>query len=409
MNLIGIIILCAVIADFLLHFIADCLNLGKLDRHLPQIFAGWYDEERYAKSQEYLRVNTRFEWVAGLSNMGLFLLLWWGRGFPVIDQWVRSVSHVPVISGILYIGVLFSENGRCAPVFHVFTFNIEERFRVQQHHMVVFITDRIKQLVLAALIGGPLLAGVLAFFEYAGDHAWLYCWVVVVGFMIFMQFAVPAWIMPLFNKFKPLEAGELKTAIMNYARSIDFPIKKIFIMDGSRRSGKSNAFFSGFGRHKRIVLYDTLVKNHAPDELVAVLAHEMGHYKKNHVLWMLLAGIVQTGVMLYLLSLFISSPLLFEAFYMETTSVYAGLVFFGILFAPIEFFMGIAMQYFSRKNEYAADRFAVETTGKPGAFCPCPQKTCSSQPAPSLTPHPCVILNYSHPPVLQRLANLTAS
>ena len=409
MNLIGIIILCAVIADFLLHFIADCLNLGKLDRHLPPVFAGWYDEERYAKSQEYLRVNTRFEWVAGLSNMGLFLLLWWGRGFPVIDQWVRSVSHVPVISGILYIGVLFFLKTVVALPFSMYsTFNIEERFGFNNTTWTVFITDRIKQLVLAALIGGPLLAGVLAFFEYAGDHAWLYCWVVVVGFMIFMQFAVPAWIMPLFNKFKPLEAGELKTAIMNYARSIDFPIKKIFIMDGSRRSGKSNAFFSGFGRHKRIVLYDTLVKNHAPDELVAVLAHEMGHYKKNHVLWMLLAGIVQTGVMLYLLSLFISSPLLFEAFYMETTSVYAGLVFFGILFAPIEFFMGIAMQYFSRKNEYAADRFAVETTGKAGAFARALKKLAVHN-LSNLTPHPLyVILNYSHPPVLQRLANLTA-
>jgi STE24 endopeptidase len=212
--------------------------------------------------------------------------------------------------------------------------------------------------------------------------------------------------MPLFNKFKPLEPGELKSAILDYADSIGFSLNNVFIMDGSKRSGKTNAFFTGFGRHKRIVLYDTLVKNHTTDELVAILAHEMGHYKKKHVLWMLLTGILQTGIMLYLLSFFISSPVLFDAFYIQQPSVYAGLVFFGILFAPIDFFMGILMQYFSRRNEYAADRFAVETTRDSSSFVSALKKLAVHN-LSNLMPHPLyVVLNYSHPPILERLESI---
>lgn len=404
MNFIAIIILCAVLADYLLHLTADILNLRMLKSRLPEQFKGWYDEQRYATSQQYLRVNTRFEWLAAFVNLILFLLLWFGGGFPLIDQWVRSVSDAPVIRGIIYIGILFLLKSAISLPFSVYSiFSIEERFGFNKTTWKIFISDRIKQLVLAVFIGGALLAGVLAFFEYAGPRAWFYCWMVIIVFMIFMQFAVPTWIMPLFNKFKPLEPGELKTAIVDYAKTIDFPLKNIFIMDGSKRSQKSNAFFSGFGRRKRIVLYDTLVKNHATDELVAVLAHEMGHYKKKHVFWMLFAGILQTGIMLYLLSLFISSPMLFDAFYMKEPSVYAGLVFFGILFAPIDFFMGIALQYFSRKNEYAADRFAVKTTENPDAFVRALKKLAVHN-LSNLTPHPIyVVLNYSHPPIPDRL------
>lgn len=404
MNFIAVIILCAVAADFLLHFTADILNLRRVNNWLPEQFAGLYDESRYADSQRYLRVNTRFEWLAAGMNLILFLLLWFGRGFPLIDQWVRSISDSPVFRGLLYIGILFLLKSVVSLPFSIYsTFCIEERFGFNKTTWKLFLSDRLKQLVLAVCIGGSLLAGVLAFFEYAGPHAWLYCWGVVIVFMIVMQYAVPTWIMPLFNKFKPLESGELKSAILAYANSIDFPLKKIFIMDGSKRSKKSNAFFTGFGRHKRIVLYDTLVKNHTTDELVAVLAHEMGHYKKKHVLWMLLIGIGQTGIMLYLLSFFISSPMLFEAFFMETPSVYAGLVFFGFLFAPIEFFMGIAMQYFSRKNEFEADRFAVETTRRPASFSHALKKLAVHN-LSNLTPHPMyVMLNYSHPPILKRL------
>jgi len=215
--------------------------------------------------------------------------------------------------------------------------------------------------------------------------------------------------MPLFNKFDPIEEGELKEAIMNYARSIRFPLENVFVMDGSKRSSKSNAFFAGFGKHKRIVLFDTLIAQHTVAELVAVLAHEMGHYKKKHIQKMLVAGIVHVGLMFFLMSLFISYQGLFDAFFVENKSVYAGLIFFSMLFSPIEFFLGIIMQWFSRKNEYEADRFAVETTEDHHALTDALKKLSVSN-LSNLMPHPFyVFLNYTHPPVLERIKALGAA
>lgn len=369
MNVIGIIILFTVIGDFLLHLTADILNLHHLTRDLPEPFQGWYDARRYEIAQDYLRINTRFKWAASAVDIVLFLGLWFGKGFPLIDAWVRSVSHRPVISGLLYIGILFLLKWVVSRPFAVYsTFVIEERFGFNKTTWKVFVSDMAKQSVLGIVLGGTLIGAVLAFFEYAGPGAWWICWLGIVVFMLVMQLVVPTWIMPLFNKFEPLATGKLKNTIMAYADSIAFSLQNVFVMDGSKRSKKSNAFFTGFGRYKRIVLYDTLIDKHSTSELVAVLAHEMGHYKKKHIVWMLVAGILQVGLMLYLLSLFISSPLLFEAFYMETPSVYAGLVFFGFLYAPVDFFTGILMQFFSRKNEFAADRFAADTTSDPESF-----------------------------------------
>jgi len=271
----------------------------------------------------------------------------------------------------------------------------------------VFVSDMAKQAILGIVLGGTLIGVVLALFQYADPRAWWICWLVIILFMLVMQMVVPTWIMPLFNKFKPLPPGELKDAIMAYADSIAFSLQNVFVMDGSKRSVKSNAFFTGFGRYKRIVLYDTLIGQHSTPELVTVLAHEMGHYKKKHVLWVLATSILQTGLMLYLLSLVISSPMLFDAFYMETPSVYAGLVFFGFLYAPVEFFTGILIQFFSRKNEFTADRFAVDTTSDPVSFAAALKKLALHN-LSNLNPHPLyVFLNYSHPPVLERIAMIS--
>ena len=404
MNIIAIIILAAVLIDFFLNLAADILNLSMLGKKLPDEFEGFYDADRYAKSQQYLKVNTRFGWVAGSINLVIFLGFWFGGGFEVIDGWVRPISPSPVVTGLLYIGILiFFKAILSLPLSIYSTFVIEERFGFNKTTWAVFLTDLVKKAILSVLLGGVVLAGILAFFVYAGPLAWLYCWAALTLFMIVLQVIVPTWIMPLFNKFEPLPENELKRAILSYAQSIRFPLENVFVMDGSRRSTKSNAFFTGFGRHKRIVLFDTLIKNHAVSELVAVLAHEMGHFKKKHVYWMLAAGIVQSGVMLYLLSLVISSPLLFEAFYMKHPSVYAGLVFFGILYFPIDFFAGMVLQAVSRKNEYSADRFAVDTTGDAPAFINAMKKLAAHN-LSNLTPHPFyVFLNYSHPPVLERI------
>jgi STE24 endopeptidase len=266
--------------------------------------------------------------------------------------------------------------------------------------------DLAKGLLLAILLGTPLLAGILTFFLYAGANAWWYCWVAVTLYMLGVQFIAPTWIMPLFNKFTPLEAGELKSAILSYAGSIEFPIENVYVMDGSRRSSKSNAFFTGFGKHRRIVLFDTLIKQHTTGELLAVLAHEMGHYKKKHILQSMILGILQMGIMLYLLSIFISYQELFDAFYMPQKSVYAGLIFFSMLYSPLNFFIGMFMQMLSRKNETEADRFSAETTHDPQSMVTALKKL-SVHNLTNLMPHPLyVFLNYSHPPVLQRISAL---
>jgi len=404
MNIIAVIILCAIIFDFILNGLADYLNLKMLRLELPAAFQGVYDPERYRKSQQYLKVNTRFGWVTGTFNVVVILIFWFGKGFPALDEWVRSLNQGPIITGLIYMGTLVFIKALLSLPFSIYaTFVIEERFGFNQTTWSTFLTDIIKGVALALLLGTPLLAGVLAFFEYAGANAWWYCWIAVTLYMLGVQFIAPTWIMPLFNKFTPLEEGELKSAILSYAGSIHFPIENVYVMDGSRRSRKSNAFFTGFGRHRRIVLFDTLIKQHTVAELLAVLAHEMGHYKKKHILLGMVIGILQMGIMLYLLSIFISYQGLFDAFYMPQKSVYAGLIFFGMLYSPLGFFIGIFMQMLSRRNEAAADRFSVETTRDPNAMVAALKKL-SMNNLSNLLPHPLyVFLNYSHPPVLERI------
>ena len=408
MNAFGAIILFALLLDLILNAIADYLNLRMLQPDLPQEFRGLYDEARYRRSQAYLKVNTRFGWFVSSINLLLLLVFWFGGGFPLLDKCVRSWHLGPVPSGMAFIGILSLLAGIVSLPFSIYaTFVIEERFGFNQTTWSTFVKDKLKALALALLLGAPLMAGVLAFFEYAGSGAWLYCWIAVTIYMLVVQFVAPTWIMPLFNRFSPLEDGPLKQTIFSYARSIDFPLDNIYVMDGSRRSSKSNAFFTGFGRHKRIVLFDTLIERHSVEELVAVLAHEMGHYKKKHILKSLLLGVAQSGLMFFLLSFFISEPALFEAFYMQQPSVYAGLVFFALLYAPLDFLTGIFMQLFSRKNEFEADRFAADTTSEPTAMATALRKLAVHN-LTNLTPHPFyVFLNYSHPPVLERLRAIT--
>jgi len=404
MNIIAVIIFTVIFAEFVLNFISDLLNLKMLRSDLPDAFHGWYDTDRYRKSQEYLKVNTRFGWVVSSFGLVVFLVFWFSKGFPLVDRWVQTYHQGPVITGIIYIGVLVILKTLISIPFSIYsTFVIEERFGFNKTTWSTFVKDFIKGLFLAVILGGPLLAGILAFFEYAGTGAWLYCWIAVALYLLAVQYIAPTWIMPLFNKFTLLEEGELRRAILSYARSIDFPLENVFIMDGSKRSKKSNAFFTGFGKHRRIVLFDTLIKQHKVSELVAVLAHEMGHYKKKHIQKTLIIGIAQMGIMFFLLSIFISYQGLFDAFYMEKITIYAGLIFFGLLYSPVELFTGILMQMLLRKNEYEADKFSVETTKDQNSMVNALKKL-SVHNLSNLLPHRLyVFLNYSHPPVLKRI------
>lgn len=404
MNPFFLIILVALALDFVLRLIASLLNLKALKLELPPTLEGVYNPEDYRNSQEYTRESTRFDLTASTFQLLLLLSFWFAGGFNYLDQMVRAWGVVPIVSGLLYIGILLVAYSLLTLPFSVYaTFVIEERFGFNRTTPRTFLMDRVKGLVLATLLGAPLLVGILSLFEYSGSYAWLYCWLVVIIFSLVMQFIAPTWIMPLFNKFTPLESGKLKEAILNYARSVEFPIKNVFVMDGSKRSSKSNAFFAGFGGNKRIALFDTLIEKHTVSELVAVLAHEIGHHKKKHVLQGMIISILHTGVLFFLLSVFLGSPGLYQAFYVEQQSIYTGLLFFGLLYTPIELLLSIVMQMVSRKNEYQADRFAAETIDEPQSMVDALKKLSASN-LSNLAPHPFyVFLNYSHPPLLKRM------
>ena len=283
------------------------------------------------------------------------------------------------------------------------TFGIEARFGFNKTTAGTFVLDLLKGIVLTTLIGGPILVFVLWFFDKGGPWAWLYCWIGVVVAMMVIQLLAPVLIMPWFNKFTPLDDGKLKESVTNYAVKEKFKIKGIYTMDGSRRSTKLNAFFTGFGRFRRIVFFDTLMEKLSTDEIVAVLAHEMGHYKLRHVFKMLAASILQMGILFFILSRFINNQGLFGAFRMDHVSIYASLIFFGFLYSPISMLLSVIFNIFSRQHEFQADRYALISTGRPEALISALKKLSVTN-LSNLTPHPLhVFLNYSHPPVLERI------
>ena len=399
------IILITLIVDFTMNYVADRLNIGMLTTHLPEKFSDIYDKERYEKSQHYLKATTRFGTITSTIDLGALLGFWFLGGFGALDNYVRGTGWSSIGCGLLFIGILAACKFIISLPFSIYsTFVIEKKFGFNKTTPKLFVLDLLKSMILSMALGIPLLSAIFWFLESTGPWAWVICWGVTTVFILAVQYIVPTWIMPLFNKFTPLEDGELKNKLFAYAKTIDFPLTQIFVMDGSKRSTKSNAFFTGFGKNKRIVLFDTLINAHTPDELLAVLAHEMGHYKKKHIQRRLILGILQMGVVFYLLSLFITQQSLFTAFYVDTPSIYAGLIFFSILFSPVDLVISIVMQFFSRKDEYEADRFAALTTKKAGALTTALKKLSADNLA-NLTPHPFyVFLHYSHPPLVQRVA-----
>ena len=403
-NVFGLIILLALLLEFTLDTVANVLNLKALKLDLPEVLEGVYRPDEYRRSQEYTRQRTRFGFVTSIFGLLVILSFWFTGGFNYLDQIVRSWGLPPMVNGLLYIGILGIAYYALMLPFSVYaTFVIEERFGFNRTTPRIFIMDRMKGLALALILGAPLLAGILVLFEYGGNLAWLYCWLTFSIFTIIMQFVVPMWVMPLFSKFTPMEPGELKGAIQHYARSAGYEVQNIFVMDGSKRSTKANAFFTGFGRTKRIALFDTLIDKHSIPELVAILAHEIGHYQKKHILQGIIIGIAHAGLVFYLLSVLLGSPGLYQAFYMEQTSIYTGLLFFGLLYTPVEMVLSVALSVLSRKNEYEADRFAARTVDEPASLEGALKKL-SADNLSNLTPHPFyVFINYSHPTLLKRI------
>jgi len=405
-NIFFWIILVAVVGIFILDLFSEWLNIKGLRLELPQEFKDVFDQEKYSKSLEYTHVTTKFGAVQSSFDLIIFLLFWIAGGFGWLSNIIIDLGHGPVTSGLLFFSTLFIAAGLMNLPFEIYdTFKIEAKFGFNKTTRSTFIGDKIKGLFLGALIGLPVLGLIIWLFE-SFENAWLWGWIFLSGFSLLMAYLAPAVILPLFNKFEPLEEGELKSAINDMAETCKFPLTELSVMDGSKRSSKSNAFFTGFGKNKKIALYDTLIANHSTSELVAVLAHEIGHFKKKHIMQTLFLGIAQTGILFFVLGFFIRSEPLSSAFGVNEPSVYCSLLFFTLLFKPISKILSVLMNILSRKNEFEADAYAADVTGNADSLITALKKL-SADNLSNLTPHPFyVFMHYSHPPVSLRIKEL---
>ncbi|MCP3888930.1 MAG: M48 family metallopeptidase [Desulfobulbaceae bacterium] len=400
-------VLFIIIISYFLELIISLLNLKALNPDLPNEFKSIYNKDDYRKSQNYTRATTSFSIVESSCTTVLTIVFLIFGGFNYVDIWARSFGFGTIITGLIFTAALSILAFLASLPFSVYsTFVIEEKFGFNRTTITTYVLDLLKGTCLATLIGGPLLALIFWFFIYAGPMAWLYCWIGLVIFSIVMQYLAPVFIMPIFNKFTPLENNSLRQKIFKYAESQNFKIQGIFTMDGSKRSSKLNAFFTGFGKFRKIVFFDTLVEKLNEDEIVAVLAHEMGHFKLNHIFKMMAASVLQTGFMFYLLSLFLTIEDISTAFGLSHNSVYSSLIFFGFLFTPINILVSIVFNVFSRRHEYQADSYAASST-EGTEFLISSLKKLSQANLSNLTPHPLnVFIHYSHPPLLKRIAKL---
>jgi STE24 endopeptidase len=405
-NALYYIILVILIADFIIERWLDYLNGKKLSAELPEELKDVYDAGQYKKSQEYKRVNDRFSLITGSFSFLLIIGMFLFSGFSLVDSWARSITEHPILVALIFFGILALASEILTLPFSVYdTFVIEEKFGFNKTTPRTFVLDKIKGWLLGALIGGGILSLIIWFYQQTTTSFWIYAWIAVTVFSIFMTMFYSTLIVPLFNKQTPLEDGELRNEIKKFSDKAGFKLDNVFVIDGSKRSTKSNAYFSGLGAKKRIVLFDTLIRDLSIPEIVGVLAHEIGHYKKKHTLIGIITGIVQTGITLYLFSLFVDNPQLSAALGSDITSFHLGLVAFGILYSPISMIIGLFMNHFSRKHEYAADRFAKEKYG--GESLILALKKLTSKNLSNLTPHPLyVFFHYSHPTLLQRIRSL---
>jgi STE24 endopeptidase len=404
MNVYLAVIIASLLGSWLLGALSKLLNVKAQASQPPIEFADTIDSETYAKSRSYTRASMQFSVVADTINTALTIGVILAGGFNWLDIIVRSLGLGSVPTGLAYIGSLSLISGIVGLPFEVYhTFVLEKRFGFNTTTIGTFISDRIKSFILSMVIGGVMIAAILFFLQKTGPNAWLLCWGFAVVFTLGLTYVAPTWILPLFNKFTPLEDGELRQTLEAYAHDTGFELSGIFVVDGSKRSTKSNAFFTGFGKRKRIALFDTLINNQTTEEIVSVLAHEVGHSKRGHIKKRLIAGILKTGIIFYLMNIFLDSPGLFAAFGMEHMSIYAGLIFFILLYTPVSLVLSVASNLMSRKHEFEADLYASETTGKPEAMISALKKL-SVNNLSDLTPHPLTVwLEYGHPPVLERI------
>ena len=400
------IIIGIIVVDFIFEKYLDYLNTTTMSDVLPDELKGIYDEDKYKKQQAYQKENQRFGLLSSSFSFALTLAMFLFYGFAFVDSLAWGFTSSAILAALFFFGLIMFASGLLSIPFSVYdTFKIEEKYGFNKTTPKTFVLDIVKGWFLGALIGGGLLAIIILIYQKTQNMFWIYAWILVSVFTIFMAMFYSNLIVPLFNKQTPLEEGELRDAIQKFSDKVGFKLDNIFVINGSKRSTKANAYFTGFGAKKRIVLYDTLINDIETDELVAVLAHEIGHYKKKHVIQGLLISLIQTGIVLFIFSLLINNANLSKALGVEVPNFHIGLVAFGILYSPVSFVLGIFMNMLSRKNEYQADEFAA-VNYKPEALASALKKLSVTN-LSNLTPHKTyVFFHYSHPTLLQRLEHL---
>ena len=400
------IIIGILVINFVIDKILDLLNARRFQDSIPAELEDVYDSSEYTKSQLYKQEKYRFGQLTGTISIVATLLFFFFDGFAFVDEIARVYSENNIIIAIIFFGIIMLASDLLGTPFSYYsTFVIEEKYGFNKTTRKTFVFDKIKGWMLSAIIGGSLLAIIIWFYDSTGEYFWLYAWGIVTVFSVFMNLFYARLIVPLFNKQTPLDEGPLRRQIEKYANNVGFKLKNIFVIDGSKRSTKANAYFSGFGREKRITLYDTLISDLEEDEIVAVLAHEVGHYKRRHIIYNMAATVITTGFTLWLLSLLIGNTMLSEALGVSQPSFHIGLIAFGVLYTPISEITGLFMNYISRRFEFQADDYAKTTYAASPLISAL--KKLSKNSLSNLTPHPAyVFMHYSHPTLLKRFQNL---
>jgi len=405
-NIVYFLIIAIPVLGFLLERYLEHINSGMRSETLPEKLKGICDEEEYRKTQRYEKDNKKLDFWSSLFNLAVILIMITAGGFAWVDLIARSVSSQIIVVSLVFFGIIGLGSDLINIPFSLYDqFVIEKKYGFNTMTHRIFITDHLKSWFIALIIGIPVLGLITWLYYKTGTGFWLYAWGMITLLSVFINLFYSELIVPLFNKQTPLREGPLRTMIEEFAVKTGFMLRNIYVIDGSKRSTKANAYFSGFGPKKRIVLYDTLLKEFTAEEIVAILAHEIGHYKKKHVLRGLVLSVILTGLMLFLFSLVVGSPMLSKALGAESPGFHLGLVVFGILYSPLSLLIGLVTNYISRRNEFEADRFVKVNYGRePLASA---LKKLSVKNLSNMMPHPAyVFFHYSHPPLLDRLAEL---
>ena len=401
-----ILLIVVILLNFLKDVFLDYLNSKNFDNKIPKIISDVYNSEKYLKSQEYKKSKYEFSKYSKIYSLIVVLCFFYFDGFLILDTFCRELFDNSILISLTFFGIIFFGNELLSLPFSIFfTFVIEEKFGFNKTTIKTYISDRLKSWILTILFGGGVLSFIIFQEQLIGENFWIVAWMFVTGITILLNGFYAQIIVPLFNTQSKLEDGELRTEIEKYSKKVGFNLSNIFVIDGSKRSSKANAYFSGFGKQKRVTLFDTLIDKLNKKQIVAVIAHEIGHYKKNHIIFNLFFSIIQTGIMLYILSLFIYMPVFSEALGIDNHSFHIGLITFSILFTPISEISSLIFNLFSRKFEYEADEFAKKTYD--GKYLIEALKVLSKDSLSNLTPHPKYVWwHYSHPTLLQRVVRL---